>query len=136
MVSRGLRNNNPLNIRKSKDKFQGEKDSTDSAFKQFVSMAYGYRAAFVILYTYLQQGKNTVDRIIRSWAPANDGNNTANYISHVERRSGVDRYLTLNERSGSEYIKIVAAMSRSENGVDADMEQVKAGFNLQNKIKL
>lgn len=135
MVSRGLRNNNPLNIRNNKDKFQGEIVSSDSAFKQFKSIEYGYRAAFVILHTYLKQGKNNVARIISAWAPVSDGNNTAKYIAHVEKRSGVDRFQPLTEHSGNDYIKIVAAMSWSENGVPADMDKVVAGFKLQNRIK-
>lgn len=44
---RGLRNNNPGNIRLSSTKYQGEvQPSQDTAFKQFESMAYGYRAIF------------------------------------------------------------------------------------------
>ena len=39
---RGLRNNNPLNIRISKDNFIGELvPSGDKAFKQFKSIEYG-----------------------------------------------------------------------------------------------
>mgnify|MGYP003533551919 FL=1 len=47
--SRGIRNNNPLNIRLSADKWQGmREEQTDKAFVQFKSMAYGYRAAWII----------------------------------------------------------------------------------------
>ena len=46
-MTRGLRNNNPLNIRHSKDKWQGTATTqTDTAFVQLKSMAYGYRAAW------------------------------------------------------------------------------------------
>ena len=51
-LPRGLRNNNPGNIRKNSDVFQGEKTSSDREFKQFKSMAYGYRAIFKILLNY------------------------------------------------------------------------------------
>lgn len=50
--TRGLRNNNPLNIRKSSTRYQGEVAGTDPAFKTFKTMAWGYRAAFAILKTY------------------------------------------------------------------------------------
>ena len=53
MKSRGLRNNNPLNIRKSAEHFQGEIKGKDKSFKTFSSLPYGYRAGFVILGTYL-----------------------------------------------------------------------------------
>jgi hypothetical protein len=40
----------------------------------------------------------------------------------------------LKAESGDDYIKIVAAMSRVENGVSAVMADVEAGFLMQNKI--
>lgn len=137
-MSRGLRNNNPGNIRVNKEKFQGEiQPSKDRAFKQFVSMAYGYRAVFVILHTYLaKEGVNTVDAIIRRWAPPEDNNDTSGYIRQVEKLSGVGRMKKLDASSGTDYIKIVAAISRVENGVPADLLEVEEGFSLQNKLKL
>lgn len=135
MMTRGIRNNNPLNIRKNSDVFQGEvRPGTDRAFKQFSSMAYGYRAAFVVLGSYLQCGKNTIEKIVRSWAPPAE-NNTMGYIAHVSQYSGVDRNKVLTAASGGDYRKIVAAMSRCENGVPANMADVEAGFRLQSKIR-
>ena len=52
MEPRGLRNNNPLNIRHNADNFLGELRGDDKSFKIFASMAYGYRAAFVTLASY------------------------------------------------------------------------------------
>jgi hypothetical protein len=135
MESRGLRNNNPLNIRHNADLFQGEiRPSTDKAFKQFKSMAYGYRAAFVTLGTYLSRGKNTIEKIIQSWAPPSE-NNTEGYIGKVEKWSGIPRNQILTTNSGEAYVQIVMAMSRVENGVPANDTDVHAGFALQNKIK-
>lgn len=134
-IPRGIRNNNPLNIRRNGDHFQGEVvPGSDRSFKQFTSMAYGYRAAFVILGTYLANGRNTVDKIIRAWAPPTE-NNTEGYISSVEKRSGVGRHKALTADSGGDYRKIVAAMSHCENGIPAVMSDVEAGFRMQLKIK-
>jgi hypothetical protein len=108
--------------------------SADKAFKQFKNAAYGYRAAFVTLATYLSRGKNTIDKIIRSWAPPSE-NNTPGYIEKVERWSGVAKDKVLTAESGEDYVKIVIAMSRVENGVDAVPVDVRCGFNLQNKLK-
>ena len=45
MAARGLRNNNPGNIRLSRTLWQGEiRPSQDRSFCQFRTMAYGYRA--------------------------------------------------------------------------------------------
>lgn len=135
-TARGIRNNNPLNIRDSKDKFLGERSSdTDSAFKQFISPAYGYRAAFCILGTYLSRGLNTIDKIIRAWAPPQDHNNTEGYIQHVCQFSRVERFKILNANSGKDYIEIVKAMCRVESGVPANEADVLSGFNMQRKLR-
>jgi hypothetical protein len=135
MKPRGLRNNNPLNIRHNADVFQGEIKGADKSFKTFSSMPYGYRAAFVTLCTYLSRGWNTIEKIISKWAPPSE-NNTESYIANVERWSGVPRNKELTAADGADYILIVAAMSFVENGKNADISQVQAGFNLQSKIKL
>ena len=50
MIPRGIRNNNPLNIRRSKDQWQGLRAvQTDPSFCQFETLEYGWRAAFKLL---------------------------------------------------------------------------------------
>ena len=88
-TTRGIRNNNPLNIRHSSSRWQGMTEKqTDPCFVQFRSMAYGYRAACKVLQSYYQrfrtEGKPlTVRTIISRWAPPEDGNDTENYIRSV-----------------------------------------------------
>jgi len=135
MIPRGLRNNNPLNIRHSTDHFQGEIKDKDKSFKTFASLPYGYRAAFVILGTYLSRGINSIEKIITQWAPSIE-NDTERYIAQVEKYSGVLRNKVLTPANGAEYVMIVAAMSFVENGQNADISQVRAGFNLQTKIHI
>ena len=131
MTSRGLRNNNPLNIRLSHDKWVGRcKRQTDPQFFQFETMAYGYRAAFVLLRTYRQKyGYNTLQAIIQRWAPSNE-NNTEAYIRHVSQWAGIDPDKLLAGQDANTWIKIVAAMSRVENGVEANMEDVMQGYRM------
>ena len=116
MTPRGYRNNNPLNIRHSKDKWQGRAPrQTDPLFVQFTSMAYGYRAAFVLLRTYrMKYGYNTIRKIIQRWAPANE-NNTEAYIQHVSEWTGIAPDKLLAGLDANAYIAIVAAMSRVES---------------------
>ena len=61
---RGLRNNNPLNIRKNnKTNWIGQcNKQEDRAFVQFRSMPYGYRAAFKVLHV---QGAAELSRTLR-----------------------------------------------------------------------
>lgn len=82
--SRGERNNNPLNIRKSSTKWQGLRlEQRDSAFCEFSEVFYGFRAALVILRTYRDKyGVRTLDKVISRWAPSFE-NDTASYVSMV-----------------------------------------------------
>lgn len=129
--SRGYRNNNPGNIRINGDKFQGEViPSQDKEFKQFESMAYGYRAIFKILRNYQINYKlNTIRQMISRWAPKKE-NDTANYISVVSEISGIPADDPIRTDNREMMIRIVAAMSRVENGIDADMVDIIDGWNL------
>jgi hypothetical protein len=66
--------------------------------------------------------------------PPNE-NNTTGYIANVEKWSGVPRNKPLTLSDDTDYIMIVAAMSFIENGKNANISEIKAGFNLQTKIK-
>ena len=129
--SRGYRNNNPGNIRINRDKFQGEViPSQDKEFKQFESMAYGYRAIFKILRNYqINYKMNTIRQMISRWAPKNE-NDTANYISFVSERSGIPADDPIRTDNREMMIRIVAAMSKVENGQEADMCDVIDGWEL------
>lgn len=129
-TSRGLRNNNPGNIRLSNTRYLGEVDSTDSAFKQFKSMAYGYRAMFVLLHTYQRKHHlNTIAEMISRYAPAVE-NHTEKYIQAVSDWSGVPATSRITATNGDIMVPIVAAMSRVENGVFAHMPDVVEGWDM------
>ena len=129
--TRGMRNNNLLNIRISTDKFQGEvQPSQDKEFKQFETMAYGYRAAFRVIRTYINNYKcDTIRKIISRWAPKNE-NHTENYIRVVSERSGIPADDPVYADSREMMIRIVAAMSFVENGVEAKMSDVIQGWEM------
>lgn len=130
--TRGYRNNNPCNIRISTDKFQGEvQPSADKEFKQFETMAYGYRAAFRILRTYINNYKcDTIRKIISRWAPPKDRNHTENYIKVVSERSGIPENDIVYPDNREMMVRIVAAMSFVENGREAIMSDVIRGWEL------
>lgn len=88
MTTRGIRNNNPGNIRHG-DKWRGLSASQpDPAFCTFVAPVYGIRAMVKILRNYRKRGINTVAEIISAWAPTVE-NDTAAYIKSVCSRTGV-----------------------------------------------
>ena len=109
--------NNPGNIRINNDKFVGEmKPSVDPNFKQFVSMAYGYRAMFMILRNYGKRGYNTIAIILHRYAPENE-NDTAAYIDYVSKMGlhmNPNDVINLNDKQTA--TQLVYAMSYFENG--------------------
>ena len=106
------------------------RDQTDSAFVRFTTMAYGYRAAFCLLRTYrVKYVCNTIRKIIRRWAPPNE-NHTDKYIANVSQWSGIDPDKIIGGMDANAYIQIVAAMSRMENGIPANLEEVSQGYRM------
>lgn len=130
-MSRGLRNNNPGNIEKNSTKWQGlSRDQTDSRFFVFDDIAYGYRAMFRTLRTYKEKhGMNTIEQMINRWAPPIE-NNTSAYVRAVEKASGISKDTEVNVYDKDLMCKIVAEMSRVENGKQAVMSDVEKGWNL------
>lgn len=129
-LPRGMRNNNPGNIRKNSDLFQGEvTPSRDRDFKQFKTMAYGYRAMFKILSNYYRKHHlTTIRQIVGRWAPENE-NNTDAYIKAVSDYAGIPADDLINF-DREQMIRIVAGMSKVENGREANMYDVIAGWDL------
>lgn len=130
-MPRGLRNNNPGNIRISNIAYQGEvQPSRDTAFKEFGTMSHGYRAMFVVLHTYQRKyGLDTIEAMISRYAPATE-NHTRAYIDAVAQQSGVSATGRITTTNGDVMIPIVAAMSGVENGVPAVMADVEAGWQM------
>lgn len=130
-MSRGLRNNNPGNIRRSRVRYKGEvRPSRDPDFKEFSTMAYGYRAVFVLLDTYRSRyGLTTIRQMLNRYAPPTE-NFTEGYVRFVADYAGVMPDEVIDTRSEKDMIPIVAAMSKIENGVAANTEDVERGWEL------
>lgn len=130
-MSRGLRNRNPGNIRRSGVRFKGEViPSHDAEFKEFSTMAYGYRAMFVVLDSYRRRyGRNTIRTMIERYAPPTE-NFTDGYVRFITRRTGIAQDEVLDTRSQRDMIPVVAAMSEIENGIAPVMADIEAGWEL------
>jgi len=128
--ARGLRNRNPGNIRRSDVRYKGEVESRDPAFKSFRSMAWGYRAMFVLLHTYRVRHRiATLRGMIARWAPPAE-NDTEAYLRAVARRGGVDPDAAVDTLDRSAMTRIVGAMARVENGTAPDEGQIAEGWRL------
>ena len=124
MISRGIRNNNPLNIRRTaKDQWKGlAAQQNDRAFCQFKSLEYGWRAAFYLLTrTYYHKYRlYTIRGIISRWAPSSE-NDTSAYIQNVSRLTGIDpdEPIGIPSDKPARWMMVGAAMAIQENGTSS-----------------
>lgn len=129
-LPRGLRNCNPGNIRLSPVTYAGEvKPSQDAAFKQFASMAYGYRAVFMLLKSYIRRGFDTIRLIINRYAPPSE-NSTGSYVATVARMAAVSPDMKVDAADAELMKAIVSAISFVENGRTACKEDVEKGWQM------
>ena len=130
-LPRGLRNNNPGNIRLGSNRWVGEiRPSQDKEFCQFRSMKHGYRALIILLQTYRRKhGCQTIADMIHRWAPASE-NNTGAYIVDVCKQIQMPSSYVIDVDDRDSMCAFAAAISRHEIGVDAVMEDVYAGWDL------
>ena len=128
---RGIRNCNPGNIRITKDKWQGLRSvQTDKEFFQFEAMKWGYRALIRTLQNYRRRhGCMTIADFIRRWAPSSE-NDTLAYIKAVCNQLGVPSVYVPDVDDRDTMCAFAAAISRHENGVEADRKEVEDGWDL------
>ena len=88
---RGIRNNNPLNIKYNPNNdWLGQVGSDDDGFAIFKDIDYGYRAGNQLLQTYGEDhGIDTISEVINRFAPAADDNDTDSYSDFVSSRMGI-----------------------------------------------
>ncbi|HHT2967464.1 TPA: structural protein [Citrobacter koseri] len=117
-TSRGIRNNNPGNVRWGDD-WKGlvpKGQRTDKAFCQFSTPEYGIRAMSIILRNYQRKyGLNTVAGIIKRWAPPNE-NDTQAYINSVAQATGVSPDQKIDTSDSRFMMKLLQAIIKHENG--------------------
>lgn len=132
---RGIRNNNPLNIRKGSS-WKGERPvQTDQAFEEFVSMEWGIRAGIKLIKNHITgfNGKrpqaNTIKKLISVWAPAKE-NNTEAYIRTVCQQTTIGRNDLLHANDRRSIIAIARAMAFVECGVWLEPELFESAYDL------
>lgn len=115
VLPRGIRNQNPGNIRKTKIAWKGKAPSSDGEFEQFISPEMGIRAIAKDLLTGYRRGDDTVAKIIAAWAPPSE-NNTAAYVKTVAAHVGVLPDQVIDVDSWAIMRPLVEAIIRVENG--------------------
>uniref|UniRef100_UPI0040747586 Gp29 n=1 Tax=Escherichia phage TaxID=3102713 RepID=UPI0040747586 len=125
MATRGIRNNNPGNIRVSKDQWEGM-TGDDGAFVTFDSPESGVRALGKNLLSYGRQGYDSIEKIINRWAPPNE-NDTKAYIDSVVAATGIPATQSLDLSNQDTLSALAQAISFHETGSRYDPEVYQKG---------
>ena len=129
-IPRGIRNNNPLNIRIGNVWLGEVRNPTDPLFEQFVTMTYGVRAAFVILRRYIRvYHRTTIPQVIESWAPSTE-NNTVKYVDMVCQLSGIAPDEQLHYEDFDQMFRLVDSMIVVECGQHISEQHIRDGYRM------
>lgn len=125
MATRGVRNSNPGNLRKSKDQWEGA-IGDDGEFVIFDSPESGVRALAKNLQSYGRQGYDSIEKIINRWAPPNE-NDTQSYIDSVVSATGIPATQSLDLSDPDTLSSLAQAISFHETGSRYDPEVYQQG---------
>ena len=116
-LPRGIRNNNPGNIRLSGVKWQGQKpQQEDVSFVEFTAPVFGLRALMRLMLTYhIKYRLDTIESIINRFAPPYE-NATDHYIFSVAKRMGVGRGVVVDVTAKHVLTGLARAITLHENG--------------------
>lgn len=121
MTPRGIRLENPGNIRRGPTAWVGESTLQDDPdFLRFDKPEYGLRALMKILITY--QSKDEVEHVqgmISRWAPPEE-NDTVSYIADCCARVGINQDDFLNLSIPQSLVRMAQAIVHHENGACPD----------------
>lgn len=134
MTPRGIRNNNPGNIRHG-DKWRGLADKqTDASFCVFKAPEWGIRALVKILRNYqTKHGLKTVESIINRFAPQIE-NDTSSYILSVCQVLDVKPRDVIDVFEPGIMINLLKAVIRHENGIQPYSDEIlKKSLELADK---
>lgn len=103
-VPLGIRSNNPLNL------MPGGHEQV------FPNPTEGYVAGARNLLTYARRGWDTIEQIVKHWAPAAAGNNVKAYVADLVQRLGVGAQAHLNLYDPETLQRVMSAMTIHEQG--------------------
>ncbi len=130
LMARGIRNNNPGNIRHGGSQWQGmSAEQTDTDFVQFDDPVYGIRALAKLLQNYQRFYElNTIREIINRWAPPSENITTA-YVAYVAKIVGVSPDAQISVSAN--LTPMIKAIITHENGEQPySNKQIAQGISL------
>lgn len=122
MQPRGIRNNNPGNVKRTTIQWAGmaKDQSKDSVFIIFKTPEFGIRCIVRILKTYQKIFLKdnipfTLHNIIARYAPNNE-NDTKSYMNFVAERLGISIDATIDIKDKTTLLILLKAIIQRENG--------------------
>lgn len=125
-LPRGIRNNNPGNIKRSGERWEGlanpdemtDYQKRETVFCVFREPIWGLRAMGRILLNYQTKHRlTTVAAMIGRWAPPDDDNKTKAYVSFVAQRMNIGEGEVFDFRNPDRGPLMMSAIVRQENGI-------------------
>ncbi|WPJ68085.1 peptidoglycan hydrolase [Salmonella phage PRF-SP8] len=127
MATRGIRNHNIGNIRKSKDQWEGSVGD-DGEFVVFDTPDSGVRALAKNLMSYGRQGYDSIEKIINRWAPPSE-NDIQSYIDSVVAATGIPATQSIDLTNPDVLASLSEAIGYHETGSRYDPEVYKLGVS-------
>ncbi len=130
-LPRGIRNNNPGNLRRSANAWQGKipyTQSADASFEQFIELRYGVRALMRDIISDFKGGSDTIRLLISEFAPPTE-NNTIAYINSVSQGMGIGPDAVINNLSQIQLKVLCKAIIKVENGAVYDSYVSDSDYN-------
>ena len=131
-----MRLNNPGNIRHGSSRWVGAAaDQPDKSFVKFRSLAYGYRALWILLSNYYHKYHlRTIRAILQRYAPPSE-NNTEGYIQRAAQYVGVapDTELPAPPDDQNLWSRLLTIITKVEQGIDikeVDQSAISEGYQL------
>lgn len=136
-LPRGLRNNNPLNLRVGNNWKGEKKPNNDHEFEQFRTLTDGCRAAAILAVNIitgrarscLNRRYDTLGQFIQKWAPPTE-NDSESYIKRVCEITGYNEFTKLYPIQKHVLCYVLWAMAQVECGQVVPLNYFENGFSL------
>lgn len=113
---RGIRNNNPGNLNYVGQAGATKEGGPNGRFAVFGSMTEGVAALYKQLQLYFKRGTNTIESIVKKYAPASDNNNVMAYINQLVKATGKGAGEMLNSADMPTIFNLMKGIINHENG--------------------
>ncbi|EAW1174401.1 hypothetical protein S922_22990 [Salmonella enterica subsp. enterica] len=121
LPARGIRNNNPGNLNFVGQAGASLEDGPNGRFAVFPTMISGIAALDKQLSLYMKRGKDTIDSIVKTYAPGSDHNNVAAYERYLSEVMHIGINQKIDPTSSSQMLSLIRGIIGMENGQQGNL---------------